>query len=349
MKIGQPDEERVFYHGEARSRELLMSEPETRPSIPPEELREGSDSFENSSTLSRRETGGIFRGTRGVHAIWRLAIYLICGFFTAYFAFWLGASFFREPVRGAAILWQEMYGQAALVLAAFGPALLMAHLEERKVDEYGLPRRHAFGKMFWVGAAWGLAAISVLMIALRGVHAFYFGHPVLHGGRILKFAVFWAVYFVLVGLFEEFLLRGYTLYTLARGIGFWPAAVLLSCAFGAIHFRNPGESWIGLLGAAAIGIFFCLTLRRTGDLWFAVGFHAFWDWGQTYLYSVPDSGTMEPGHLMRPSFAGPDWLSGGRVGPEGSVLCFVVIVGLCVAFSRRYRDVKFGAGSESGG
>src|SRR5246127_992579 len=303
--------------------ELLMSEPETPPSIPPEELREKSDSYENSSTLSRGETlvREIFRGGQGVHAIWRLAIYIILGFFTAYFAFWIGASFFKEPVRGVAVLWQGVYGQAGL----------------------------AFGKMFWVGAAWGLAAISVLMIGLRGLHAFYFGHPVLHGGRVFRFALFWAVYFVLVGLFEEFLLRGYTLYTVSQGIGFWPAAVLLSCAFGAIHFRNPGESWIGLAAAAGIGIFFCLTLRRTGDLWFAVGFHAFWDWGQTFLYSVPDSGTMEPGHLMRPSFAGPDWLSGGSVGPEGSVLCFVVIVGLCVAFARRYRDVKFGVGTESGG
>ena len=326
--------------------ELLMSDPETPPSIPPEELREGSDSFENSSTLSSGETpvDGIFRGMQGVHAIWRLAIYLVCGFFTAYFAFWMGASFFREPVRGAAALWQEMYGQAALVVAAIAPAFLMAHLEERRVDEYGLPRRRAFGKMFWVGAAWGLAAISVLMIGLRGLHAFYFGHPVLHGGRVLRFALFWVVYFVLVGLFEEFLLRGYTLYTVSRGIGFWPAALLLSCAFGAIHFRNPGESWIGLAAATGIGIFFCLTLRRTGDLWFAVGFHAFWDWGQTYLYSVPDSGTMEPGHLMRPSFAGPDWLSGGSAGPEGSVLVFVVIAALCVVFAWRYPVVRYEAG-----
>src|ERR1700741_2939924 len=200
--------------------ELLMSEPETPPSIPPEELREKSDSYENSSTLSRGETlvREIFRGGQGVHAIWRLAIYIILGFFTAYFAFWIGASFFKEPVRGVAVLWQEMYGQAALVMAALVPALVMARLEERRVDEDGLPRRHAFGKMFWVGAAWGLAAISVLMIGLRGLHAFYFGHPVLHGGRVLRFAVFWVLYFILVGLFEEFLLRGYTLYTVSRGI-----------------------------------------------------------------------------------------------------------------------------------
>src|SRR5208282_5281497 len=132
-----------------------------------------------------------------------------------------------------------------------------------------------------------------------GLHAFAFGHVVLHGSRLTRFAAFWALMFLLVGLFEEFLMRGYTQFTLARGIGFWPAAVTLSCGFGLIHLRNEGEHWQGLLAAAAIGFFLCLTLRRTGNLWFAVGFHAAWDWGETYLYSVPDSGTMMPGHLLR--------------------------------------------------
>jgi hypothetical protein len=135
-------------------------------------------------------------------------------------------------------------------------------------------------------------------------------------------------------------MRGYTLYTLMQLIGFWPAALLLSLVFGAVHYRNPGENWAGLFAAVLIGVFFCLTLQRTGTLWFAVGFHAFWDWGQTYLYSVPDSGTVEPGHLMRPSFHGPDWLTGGSVGPEGSVLCFAVIAGAAFVFARRYPDVS---------
>src|SRR5216684_1885489 len=146
-----------------------------------------------------------------------------------------------------------------------------------------------------------------------------------HGVRIAKFAAFWAVIFLLVGLFEELLFRGYTQFTLTRGIGFWPAALALSCAFGLIHFRNGGEQWPGLLAAAAIGFFFCLTLRRTGSLWFAVGFHAAWDWGETFFYSVPDSGMVAPGHLLSSSLRGAPWLSGGSVGPEGSVLCFAVI------------------------
>jgi len=103
-----------------------------------------------------------------------------------------------------------------------------------------------------------------------------------------------------------------------------------------MHLGNPGEQWQGALAAAAIGLFFCFTLRRTGSLWFAVGFHAAWDWGETFFYSVPDSGMKSPGHLLSSSLHGADWLSGGSVGPEGSVLCFVVIALTWIAFERMH-------------
>jgi membrane protease YdiL (CAAX protease family) len=112
-----------------------------------------------------------------------------------------------------------------------------------------------------------------------------------------------------------------------------------------IHLKNDGEQWRGLLAAAFIGLFFCLTLRRTGNLWFAVGFHAAWDWGETFFYSVPDSGMVAPGHLLRSSLYGPDWVSGGSVGPEGSVLCLVVVALLWIEFSRMHPEVKFSTAS----
>jgi membrane protease YdiL (CAAX protease family) len=142
--------------------------------------------------------------------------------------------------------------------------------------------------------------------------------------------------FLVVALYEDFLFRGYSLFTLAEAIGFWPAAVLLSFAFGFIHLRNSGESWVGALAATCIGLFFCLTLRRTGTLWFAIGMHASWDWGESFLYSVPDSGQLAPGHLLHSSFHGARWLTGGSVGPEGSVLVFVLVAGMWALFDRLY-------------
>ncbi|HTW31168.1 MAG TPA: CPBP family intramembrane glutamic endopeptidase [Candidatus Sulfotelmatobacter sp.] len=237
---------------------------------------------------------------------------------------------------GASGLWSNLIEEFGNLVAAMVPALGLARVERRPWGVYGLRGSQALGRTFWIGTLWGFSAISLLMLILYGTHTLAFGHVVLHGMRLIRFAAFWAVMFLLVGLFEEFLLRGYSQFTLARGIGFWPAALVLSCAFGLIHLRNGGEQWPGLLAAACIGIFFCLTLRRTGNLWFAVGFHAAWDWGETYFYSVPDSGMVAPGHLLSSSLHGPAWLSGGSVGPEGSALCFVVIALVWIVFERTH-------------
>nr|AYC79473.1 hypothetical protein [uncultured bacterium] len=227
------------------------------------------------------------------------------------------------------------------MVAVLVPAAVMALVEKRPFGVYGLPGRQAFGKLFWAGMAWGIAAISLLVFAIGGFGDFSLGTVALHGTRILKFAMFWGGFFLVVGFFEEFLLRGYSQFTLATGMGFWPAAVLLSVVFAVMHAGNPGETFIGLVAVAAIGLFFCLTLRRTGSLWFAVGFHASFDWGESYLYSVPDSGTLATGHFLNSSFHGSRWLTGGSVGPEGSVFVFVVIALLWVVFDRVYPKASY--------
>jgi len=242
---------------------------------------------------------------------------------------------------GANGLWSMMLAEFGVFVAAAVPALVLARVENRPWGAYGLPGRRAFGRLFWVGAVWGFASITLLLGVMYGLRVFEVGHWAIHGMRSVKFAAFWAFYFLLVGLFEDFHFRGYLQFTLARGIGFWPAAVLLSGYFGWSHRLNEGERWTGLLAAAVIGMFFCLTLRRTGSLWFAVGFHAAWDWGETFVYSVPDSGTVFPGHLLKTSLHGPAWLTGGIVGPEGSLLCFVVIGVVWVVFERVYREIKY--------
>jgi len=227
------------------------------------------------------------------------------------------------------------------MIAAVIPAIVLAKIEKRDWGDYGLPLRRPFGRHFWSGTLWGFICITALITALYGLHDFDFGHIALHGLRIAKFAAYWSGMFLLVGLFEEFLLRGYTQFTLARGIGFWFAATALSITFGLIHLGNEGEQWRGLLAASFIGLFFCLTLRRTGTLWFAVGFHAAWDWGETFFYSVPDSGTVYPRQqLLSSSLHGSPWLTGGSVGPEGSVLCFAVIGLAWVVFDRFYPRIQ---------
>ncbi len=231
-------------------------------------------------------------------------------------------------------LWSMLLEEVGDLIAAIVPAIILMRIEHRRWGAYGLPGKGGFGSRFWLGMLWGFAGISLLMLLLYGLRAFSLGHVILHGQRLFRFAGFWAAYFLLVGLFEEFLLRGYTQFTLARGIGFWRAAIALSCLFGLIHLRNEGEQWRGILAAIALGFFFCFSLQRTGTLWFAVGFHAAWDWGETFFYSVPDSGMVAPGHLLSSKLHGSPWLSGGTVGPEGSVVCFLVVGVIWFAFDR---------------
>jgi membrane protease YdiL (CAAX protease family) len=212
----------------------------------------------------------------------------------------------------------------------------MSRLEERSFSEYGLPARAAFGKRFWQGALFGLIEISGVIGIIAALGSYHFGSLAVHGTALLRWAAIWGIFFLVVGLYEEFAFRGYVQFTLARATGFWPAALLLSVAFGLVHATNPGESRIGLLGVMLKGLFWCFTLRRTGNLWFAVGMHASFDFGETFLFSVPDSGVVFQGHLSNATLAGPTWLTGGTAGPEASWCDFAVLLIFFFIFHRLF-------------
>jgi hypothetical protein len=282
----------------------------------------------------------IFFGPQGLRVGWRLLLYVVMW---RALRILLGILLEKIEPQVAIKLWLDFVTELGAFITVAVPAVVLGWIEKRPFGDYGLPRRGAFGKSFWMGMVWGMVAITALVLTISAAGDFSLGGLALHGRRLLKFAAFWGAFFIVVGLFEEFLLRGYALFTLSQGIGFWPAALLLSTVFAALHFWNPGETWIGLVAVGVIGLFFCLTLRRTGNLWFAVGFHASWDWGESYLYSVPDSGGIAPGHLLHSSFQGSRWITGGSVGPEGSVLLFVIIALSWLVFDRFYPEVKYRA------
>ena len=227
-----------------------------------------------------------------------------------------------------------------VVILAFG--VIMASIERRPFGAYGLPWRQALASRFWQGAAAALAVLTVLVGILGATGAIQVGAsstPALQG---IGFAAAYAVLFVLLAVREEFLHRGYGLFTLTEATGFWPAALASTAWFVWNHADNPGENALGLASIAAFGLLACLMLRRTGSLWMAIGFHAAWNWGQTYFYGVGDSGhPAPPGHLLTSttSPAAPAWLSGASVGPEGSVLCTALIALLIIMYAWRLRSV----------
>lgn len=261
---------------------------------------------------------------RGLRAGWRLLIYILL-VVLSFILIGFVARKFSAPARGVppppAVLVQELIGFAIV----FGCALIMSRIEHRSPGDYGLPLPEAFGRKFWLGMLFGLVEIFLLIGLISAFGGYSFGNLALSSKGIVGWGLFHLVLFTAVGFFEEFVFRGYTQFTLADGVGFWPAALILSLGFGAVHLRNPGEGPVGAASVALVGIFFAFTLRRTGNLWYAVGLHASFDWGETYLFSVPNSGTFMEGHLSNSILHGPKWLTGGTVGPEGSVFCFLTM------------------------
>lgn len=286
---------------------------------PPEIYREV-----NHSTQAAAAGGRKLANRSGLAPGWRLLMYV-----AIFFVLWSISIFVlslgMRPPTGVFVPSYQGLGELASFLAAFLAAWIMSQFEEIPVGEYGLPLRSAFGKLFGQGCVFGLCEIALVVGLLAAFGNYSFGSLTEHGTAIVNWAVFWGIFFVIVGLFEEFFFRGYTLYTLTEGVGFWPAAVLLSLGFGAVHLQNSGEGWVGVAGVAFVGLFWSFTVKRTGSLWFAVGMHASFDFGETFLFSVPDSGMIFPGHLSNATLHGPKWMTGGSAGPEGSALDFLIL------------------------
>ena len=213
---------------------------------------------------------------------------------------------------------------------------ISSRLERRPFATYGLSWPPAQRARFWPGAALGIASLTALVLALAALGGLGLTLPTHVSPAALLVGAGYLLLFVILAIREEFLYRGYGLSTLGRGIGFWPAAVISSGWFIAGHTDNSGETAIGLATVGLFGLLACLLLRRTGNLWMPIGFHAAWNWGQTFLFGVSDSGhAAAPGHLFTASVSrkAPAWLSGAATGPEGSLLCLTLIATLILGFA----------------
>jgi membrane protease YdiL (CAAX protease family) len=264
----------------------------------------------------------VFFGESELRAGWRFAIYaaIITLLFTSRGAI---ESRFLAGLDDAT---RYVINQASRFVLCLFASWIMARIEKRTIADYGLPWRRMFRNEFWLGGLFGFAALTTLLGVMRLIGVFDFGKIALHGAEIWTWGAIYAAIFLIVGLSEEFFFRGYVQFTLASGIGFWPAAILMNALFGFGHRNNHGETWAGIVNAGLGGLFFCLLLRKSGNLWMPIGFHAAWDWGQTYFFGVPDSGIVVPGHLLQSAFSGSVWLTGGTVGPEGSWLCTLLFI-----------------------
>ena len=297
----------------------------------------------------------IFIGKDGLRAGWSLLIFVALFAAIMYCVNRIGHKLYPPSPKKAdpAAAVSPLGGIIPEFITLLGVLLvswIMSKIERRPNSVYGLGDRRMFSH-FVSGLAWGITCLSLLILTLWKAGFLVFNGRLLFGSDILKYGAIWLFGFLLVGMLEEYLTRGYLQYTLTRGLagfyqwafktrhsaalGFWTAAVIFSILFFLGHTRNPGESPIGLLSAGLASMVFCLSLWRTGSLWWAIGLHTSWDWGQSFLYGVADSGLMVQHHLLATHPVGKPILSGGTTGPEGSIfiVAILALVSLIIFFT----------------
>lgn len=284
----------------------------------------------------------LFFGREGLRSLWGILLFLALWEALRHCVYPIALGLVPSAALGSRDIQPsvvDVFESAGLLCVALA-TLLMTRVERRSFSNYGFSLRHSI-RNFAAGLAWGVALLSLLVAILRAAGLLVFDGRMLAGGAAFRYGAAWLVSFLLVGLTEEMLSRGYLQFALSRcltpiyrwlfaarrpeALGFWSAAAVLSFAFGFSHRTNPGESPLGLLSAGLIGLVFCLSLWRTGSLWWAIGFHTSWDWAQSYLYGVADSGLIARGRLLATHPVGRPFLSGGLTGPEGSLLLLPVV------------------------
>jgi membrane protease YdiL (CAAX protease family) len=288
----------------------------------------------------------IWRGTAGVRAGWRAAMFLALAVALIIGLVLLAAHtpLLIRPTPGMPLSPGFVFMNETLFLLAVAlAAWLMAWLEGRALSEFGLRGGWRLRRLA-VGLAVGITALAGLAgVLLASFHATLAGGG-LGAGAALAYGAVWLGLSLLTGFTEEFAFRGYLLVALARGMGFWPAALLTSLVFGALHFTNAGEGLLGLLSVACAGMLFCLAIRRTGSLWWSIGFHGGWDYAENFIFGTHDSGNACAGALLQLWPRGAAWLSGGATGPEGSVFCLGVLglaaFGSWAGFSRNGANAR---------
>lgn len=224
----------------------------------------------------------------------------------------------------------------SVILATFIPSLF----EQRRASSYGL--RGFPWKNLAIGIVTAGGLVTATYIAMRFAHLVQPAGPRTPWITILKYAPVWIGIFAMFAVLEELLTRGYLQYTLTRGLAFlyrrffgvsygiagafWTSAIATSLLYVVLYRGNLGQTDAGLRAIFTLGMLYCWSLWRTGSLWWALGFHAAWDFVQAFVFMQWDGGLPIRDHLFTWVATGPVQFSGGHAGLNGSLLVYPLLL-----------------------
>lgn len=272
-----------------------------------------------------------------LHPFWRVLLYL-----TAFLVVVLLFSFLAFAVYGIVLaitgntaeIEQLMAGQitpgSKLIseLAMLAGVVPMTWLSRRFLDgqsfvSLGFRRRGPWLLDSGLGVILGfvlMALIFVVEVVVGWLQVDGLAWTIQGVMAVVITVLIYLVVYLLVGISEELVFRGYTFVNLREGFGVIVAVIVSSVLFGLLHALNPNFGPVALLNTALVGVFFCYAYLVTDNLWLPIAYHFSWNFCQGTVFSFPVSGTGGEGLFLTSLIGGPDWVTGGNYGPEAGLL-----------------------------
>lgn len=214
----------------------------------------------------------------------------------------------------------------------FFPALAALIVMARFLDKVPIA---AFGAGFhrhWTRhVLWGLAVSAGMLILGTLINAVWGITMVWSAsGTSSRSLLITLVVLTMSAAQEELLFRGYPFQVLVKGIGAWPAILIMSIAFGTVHLLNPNATILGAINTILAGLLLSMAYLKTRSLWLPYGLHLGWNVGLGFVLGYPLSG-IDIDSLWKTVARGPQWMAGGLYGPEGGLVATIVFIAACVA------------------
>jgi len=220
------------------------------------------------------------------------------------------------------------FGMAVTAVAI--SLLFRKYLDVYSVSTVGLHHRQPIA-MLLKGGVWAIGIQSLAFLLLMLVQAIGIETTQFEFLELLGFLLF----FLFVSIHEEVIFRGYLTSLLAQKMHFIPAVTISSLLFGAIHMGNVDFTWMGFgsifFGGYLLGILFL----KYKNLYLPIGMHWLWNYYQGNILGFDVSGLAIPAFLQL-NLRGPDWLTGGEFGLEGSLVTVGLLLLLSVYLTKRW-------------
>ena len=254
---------------------------------------------------------------------------------------------FFSPGNGTASI-QEFFYHYLLYYELFSFVfILLLFIFWVKVIEKNSLSTLGFVKKNWLKyLGWGILisllqmGVIALVYQVGGIGSFVLNElsiePLLF---ILGLFPFW----LLQGGTEEVATRGWLLTRIAARTNLPLAIAISSSLFGILHMGNAGVTFLSVLNIILDGVLAGLLFIYTDSIWLVVAQHGTWNYVQGNLLGFQVSGTGADASIFSFTMGdGPDWLTGGAFGAEGSIITtLVLLVSLVIVYRLGERKEKF--------